>query len=178
VKAAFTTSLDEPANEASAAREILAASGLDFQVLRAGDVEVTGEVQWRVLWPSHLIAGGPNNASIVLIADVAGLRFVLPGDIEPAAQAAVMAENPSPAADVAKVPHHGSRYQDPSFASWTGATLSLISVGSGNSYGHPAASTIDNWQVAGAQIARTDQQGGLAVFRQSDGSIGLVTQRG
>ena len=90
VKAAFTTPLNEPLGEANAAREILAGSGLEFEVLHAGDIQATGEVSWRVLWPSHLIAGGPNNASIVLIADVAGLRFVLPGDIEPAAQAAVM----------------------------------------------------------------------------------------
>ena len=178
VKAAFTTPLNEPANEAIAAREILATQGLDFHVLHAGNIQVTGEVQWRVLWPSRLIAGGPNNASIVLIADVAGLRFVLPADIEPAAQAAVMAENPSPHADVAKVPHHGSRYQDPGFAAWTGASLTLISAGIDNGYGHPAASTIANWQEAGAQVARTDLQGGLAVFRQLDGSIGLVTQHG
>jgi len=178
VKAAFTTPLNEPLNEASAAREILTTHGLDFQVLSAGDVHVTGEVHWRVLWPSHLIAGGPNNASIVLIADVAGLRVVLPGDIEPAAQAAVMAENPSPQADVAKVPHHGSRYQDPEFARWTGASLTLISVGVHNDYGHPAGSTIANWQEAGAKVARTDEQGGLAVFRQLDGSIGLVAQHG
>jgi len=178
VKAAFTTPLNEPVNEASAAREILASHGLQFQVLHAGDVHVTGEVRWRVLWPSHLIAGGPNNASIVLIADVAGLRFVLPGDIEPPAQAAVMAENPPPQADVAKVPHHGSRYQDPAFARWTGASLTLISVGAGNDYGHPAASTIANWQESGARVARTDQQGGLAVFRQPDGSIGFVAQHG
>lgn len=178
VKAAFTTPMNEPVHEANAAHEILRAQGLEFQVLHAGEVHLTGEVSWRVLWPSHPISGGPNNASIVLVADVAGLRFVLPGDIEPAAQAAVMTENPSPAGDVAKVPHHGSRYQDPGFAAWTGASLTLISVGASNNYGHPADSTITNWQEAGAQIARTDQQGGLAVFRQPDGSIGLVTQHG
>jgi competence protein ComEC len=135
-------------------------------------------VSWKVLWPSRIIAGGPNNASIVLVADASGLRFVLPGDIEPAAQAAVMAENPSPQAQVAKVPHHGSRYQDAGFALWSGASLAFVSVGEGNDYGHPAASTIANWQAAGAQVARTDQQGSLAIWRQLDGSIGFVGQRG
>ena len=112
------------------------------------------------------------------MADTGGLRFVLPGDIEPAAQSAVIAENPSPGAQVAKVPHHGSRYQDPAFARWTGASLAFVSVGEGNSYGHPAASTVANWQAAGAQVARTDEQGSLAIWRQEDGSIGLLGQRG
>ena len=178
VKAAFTTPLNEPANEARDAQAIVKEHGVQFTVLRAGASQQSGSVSWKVLWPSHLIDDGPNNASIVLVADAGGLRFVLPGDIEPAAQAAVMAENPSPQAQVAKVPHHGSRFQDPAFARWTGASLSFISVGVGNDYGHPAVSTITNWQAAGATVARTDQQGALAIWRQPDGSIGLLGQRG
>ncbi len=178
VIAAFTTPLNEPAGEARDAAQILQQHGVSFAVLHAGETQQSGAVSWKVLWPSHLIDDGPNNASIVLVADAGGLRFVLPGDIEPAAQAAVMAENPSPHAQVAKVPHHGSRYQDPGFARWTGAALTFISVGEGNDYGHPAASTIANWQAAGAQVARTDQQGSLAVWRTPEGAIGLVGQRG
>ena len=178
VKAAFTTPLNEPANEARDAQAIVNEHGVQFTVLHAGASHQSGSVNWKVLWPSHLIDEGPNNASIVLVADAGGLRFVLPGDIEPAAQAAVMAENPSPQAQVAKVPHHGSRYQDPGFARWTGASLTFISVGEGNDYGHPAMSTIANWQAAGATVARTDQQGALAIWRQPDGSIGLLGQRG
>ena len=64
------------------------------------------------------------------------------------------------------------------FARWSGASLAFITVGEGNSYGHPAASTIANWQAAGAKVARTDQQGSLAIWRQPDGSIGLVGQQG
>jgi competence protein ComEC len=51
-------------------------------------------------------------------------------------------------------------------------------VGEGNDYGHPALSTLANWQASGAQVARTDQQGSLAIWRQADGSIGLMGQHG
>ena len=178
LKAAFTTPLSEPAHEATDAQAIVNERGVQFRVLHSGTTQQSGSVSWKVLWPSRLIDDEPNNASIVLVADAGGLRFVLPGDIEPAAQSAVIAENPSPGAQVAKVPHHGSRYQDPAFARWTGASLAFVSVGEGNSYGHPAASTVANWQAAGAQVARTDEQGSLAIWRQEDGSIGLLGQRG
>lgn len=178
LRAAFTTSLNEPESQAREARAMVNERGVQLAVLHSGVSQQSGSVMWKVLWPSRLIDDEPNNASIVLIADAGGLRFVLPGDIEPEAQAAVMAENPSPGAQVAKVPHHGSRYQDPAFARWTGASLAFVSVGEGNSYGHPAASTVANWQAAGAQVVRTDQQGSLAIWRQPDGTIGLLGQHG
>jgi competence protein ComEC len=75
------------------------------------------------------------------------------------------------------VPHHGSRYQDPAWIDSLQASVSVISVGRNNDYGHPAQSTIDLLRRAGMQVARTDQDGGVAVVAAPDGRPRLVTER-
>jgi competence protein ComEC len=41
--------------------------------------------------------------------------------------------------------------------------LALISVGAGNSYGHPAASTVADLERLHAKVLRTDRDGAVAV---------------
>ncbi|MDO8732001.1 MAG: DNA internalization-related competence protein ComEC/Rec2 [Actinomycetota bacterium] len=176
VGAVFATSTKEPAGEAAHIQQELAARGLEMHTVRTGERHQLAELSWQVLWPSRFIDAGsiPNNASVVLLIEVEGLRILLPGDIEPEAQSALMSEHPAIQADIAKIPHHGSRFQEAGFAQWAGGRLAVVSVGVGNDYGHPSASTIQQWQQAGAEVWRTDLQGSIAVSRQSDGSLGVV----
>ena len=71
-----------------------------------------------------------------------------------------------------KVPHHGSRYQDPELLDGLGARLALVSVGAGNDYGHPAASTVALLRRAGMRVERTDRDGDVAVTVR-DGELGV-----
>jgi competence protein ComEC len=122
-----------------------------------------------VLWPSRVVHDGsvPTNSSIVLRVDTHGLRLLLLGDVEPAAARLVdqaLRQLPDgPTVDVLKVAHHGSGLQDPGLVHDAAPRLALISVGADNDYGHPAASTLRLLRSAGAVVARTDQQGDLAV---------------
>ena len=75
-----------------------------------------------------------------------------------------------------KVPHHGSRYQDPALLSGLGARLALISVGEDNEYGHPAPETLDLLEDAGAEVRRTDESGDVAVVVR-DGELSVDTAR-
>jgi competence protein ComEC len=79
--------------------------------------------------------------------------------------------------DVLKVAHHGSRLQDASLLAEVRAPVAVISVGVGNTYGHPAPGTLDLLQANGSHVFRTDQRGDIAVARASDGSA-LVSVRG
>jgi competence protein ComEC len=45
-------------------------------------------------------------------------------------------------------------------------TLALISAGEGNTYGHPAPSTLQSLKRLGAHILRTDIDGAVAVKAQ------------
>ncbi|MFI6294340.1 ComEC/Rec2 family competence protein [Nonomuraea sp. NPDC050790] len=103
-----------------------------------------------------------NNTSVVLRVRWRAGSILLSGDIETEAQAALLT-TASPAADILKVPHHGSARQDPAFITAVGARAALISVGSDNSYGHPAPATLSLLHRSGARIYRTDQSGDLAI---------------
>ena len=65
--------------------------------------------------------------------------------------------------DIYKVAHHGSRYQDLDLMRELSPALAVISVGEGNSYGHPAASTISALTDLHAKVLRTDIDGAVAI---------------
>jgi competence protein ComEC len=133
-----------------------------------------------------------NNGSVVLSVDIHGLRALMPGDVETvAAHQVLLALRRDPAYlgvggagtagprgyDVLKVAHHGSRLQDPALLAEVKAPVALISVGVGNTYGHPAQTTLDLLRADGSAVFRTDQRGDIAVTRTSDGTV-LVSSRG
>ncbi|MFC4783653.1 ComEC/Rec2 family competence protein [Nocardioides sp. MAHUQ-72] len=140
-----------------------------------------GAVTLQVLWPpADSPTTGPgdgstaNEASVVLLAEVRGVRLLLAGDVEPEGQARLAALLPGLHVDVLKVPHHGSRYQDLDFLLSLGARLALVSVGADNDYGHPATTTLAPLSASGARVLRTDLDGDLAVVER-DGRLLSVT---
>ena len=111
---------------------------------------------------------GANNSSVVLQVTVATrdgpVRLLLTGDVEPPSQATILAAHPDLAADVLKVPHHGSAHQDPDLFAAVHPRVAVISVGKGNTYGHPSPRTIGLASSAGARVFRTDEDGQVVLF--------------
>ena len=141
-----------------------------------------GAVSISVLWPGKTIeefAAIPgdgsriNNSSIALLITVGSLRIFSAGDLEPPAQEAMMAGSKIGAVDIYKVSHHGSSYQYPPLMSELQPRVALISVGLGNSYGHPAATTVAALAALGTIVMRTDQDGAISV----DGALKIRTKR-
>ena len=139
-------------------------------------VEVPAYAQTRVVDDVTLQVLGPlpglgadagesaaNNASLVLLVEVGGIRVLLTGDVEPGAQRALSRAWPGLRADVLKVPHHGSRHQHQPWLTGLGARLAVVSVGADNDYGHPSASVLAALAAAGTEVARTDLRGDVAV---------------
>ncbi len=157
------------------------ARGLTVRVPPYGEVRTVGDVTWQVIGPVGAPPAGdgsaPNNASLVLVAVVRGVRILLCGDAEPAAQRRLQRSLGSLQVDVLKVPHHGSRYQDDDFLAGLAARLAVISVGEGNDYGHPSPQTVDLLQAAGLRVTRTDRDGDIAVIQGSDGKLRVETDR-
>lgn len=142
-----------------------------------GEVRDVDGITVTTLWPQRIIRGpesAPNNASVVVLVEVRGIRMLLFGDVETSAQVALRASFTVQGVDVVKVPHHGSRLQDPALGAWTGARLAIISVGADNGYGHPAPETLRQWWDTGAVVARTDEAGDIAIV--ADPSLGVVTR--
>jgi competence protein ComEC len=171
----------EPASGTAQVAEVARAAGVTPTVAVYAGTRTVGDVTLQVLWP---LPGSPtsgssdgtsvNDASVVMLARVRGVSILLAGDVEPDAQAALARAWPGLAVDVLKVPHHGSRYQDPTFLTGLGARVALVSVGADNDYGHPASETLDLLAGAGARVLRTDRDGDLAVVLR-DGRVGTLT---
>ncbi|GAA1793310.1 ComEC/Rec2 family competence protein [Nocardioides hankookensis] len=178
-----TVLLDPPGG----VREVAAAAGSAGLVPRPapyGETRQVGDVTLQALWPPPgSPTDGPgdgstaNEASVVLLAEVHGVRILLTGDVEPEGQAALAQVLPGLTVDVLKVPHHGSRYQDEPWLLSLRARVALVSVGADNDYGHPADSTLDPLVDAGTRVLRTDEDGDLAVV-VDDGDLGTVAAGG
>ncbi|NYE37797.1 competence protein ComEC [Nocardioides cavernae] len=140
-----------------------------------------GAVTLQTVWPRPGARADPaesaaNNASVVLVAEVAGIRLLLTGDVEPSAQSALERDLAGLEVDVLKVPHHGSRHQDTDWLTSLGARVALVSVGEDNDYGHPAPDLLTALGAAGMRVWRTDLAGDVVIVAREDG-VGVVTHR-
>ncbi|MGW3468798.1 ComEC/Rec2 family competence protein [Saccharopolyspora sp. NPDC000995] len=109
-------------------------------------------------------ADDANDASIVLLATTPAGRVLLTGDVELPGQGRLMSSGADLRADVLKVPHHGSRYTTPRFLRAVRPRLAVISVGDGNTYGHPSPFVVDDLTRAGTKVLRTDLEGDIAIL--------------
>ncbi|WP_316932296.1 ComEC/Rec2 family competence protein [Nocardioides marmotae] len=179
------TSVLDPVGGVADARATAAAAGLPVRTATYATTRRVGDVTLQALWPrpgaGAIAAGGPegesaNDGSVVLLAEVRGVRVLLTGDLEPPGQAALARALPGLRVDVLKLPHHGSRYQDLPFLASLGARVVLVSVGADNGYGHPAEEVLDPLADAGAQVLRTDEDGDVLVG-VTDGGVETRTRR-
>ncbi|OAA28060.1 competence protein ComEC [Frankia sp. EI5c] len=171
--------LPEPAEQWAGVQRAARAAGVQVRPVLAGSAGTAGDVRWRVIGPERVprgTASDPNNASLVLLAEVAGVTMLLSGDAELPEQRQVARRGPV-TVDVLKVAHHGAAEQTPEFLTDTGAAVAVISVAAGNSYGHPAPATVAGLRAAGMTVARTDLHGAVAVVRGSAGQVGVVARR-
>jgi competence protein ComEC len=165
---------DEPAVERSRVLSWAATARVPVRVVTVGEHVRVGPLSWTVLWPRRIIEGegsAPNNASIVMLVQSAGVRLLLCGDVEPPAQRALLSTWTAGTVDVLKVAHHGSAYQSPELLAAVQPRAAVISVGADNEYGHPARRTLRALRRLGALVRRTDREGTVAV-------VGPVTRLG
>lgn len=79
-----------------------------------------------------------------------------------------------PQTKVLKVGHHGSdTSSSETFLEKVKPEIAIISVGTGNTYGHPKQVTLDRLNKLNAKIYRTDESGDIIIT--SDGNTNVVT---
>ncbi|MGO4311819.1 DNA internalization-related competence protein ComEC/Rec2 [Pseudomonas sp. KB_15] len=110
-------------------------------------------------WP---LAGDSNQNSCVLLIEANGERLLLSGDIDAAAERALLDSPLALPTDWLQAPHHGSR------SSSSMALLdvlqpkgALISRGQGNSFGHPHPTVIARYQKRGMAIYDSAEHGAI-----------------
>lgn len=176
-----TSPLAEPVEGHRAVVEIAARHHIPVSSPEAGQVYAIGPLRLTVLGPVFRLTNtrsDPNNNSLIMMATENGFRVLLTGDAEVEEQITVLANAGSDAlrADVLKMPHHGSSYQDPAFLDAVHPDLVLVSVGAINPYGLPNVPMLDRLTAGGARVLRTDVSGDIAAL-DPDGRL-AVTVRG
>ena len=144
--------------------------GVPISVVTRGMQSTVSNVSIKVLWPlttTQQFASNPgdgsaiNNSSIAAMITSADFSLFAAGDLEPPVQEILRADITP--VDIYKVCHHGSKYQDPEFMSLLSPAIAMISVGAGNTYGHPAPQTMAALTRLGARVVRTDTDGAIAI---------------
>jgi competence protein ComEC len=160
-------------NSAPLVESAMAQSALsDVEIIKAvrGMSARVGPLTIRVIWPTlsatsfeEMPGDGSqiNNSSIATLITSDAFSLFAGGDLEPPVQE-ILVKDVGPV-DIYKVCHHGSRYQDLAFMSALHPRISIISVGAGNTYGHPAVQTLQALARLGSEVLRTDIDGAIAV---------------
>jgi competence protein ComEC len=168
--------------EATIVRTVAGQRGVPVRVPAMGERLQVGEVGGTVLGPvvaqnsAEAESAEQNDASLVVMVTVAGVRILLTGDVEPPGQEALVANGGDLHADVLKLPHHGSAQQDPAFIAGSHARVAVASAGLNNDYGHPAARTVRLVQSLGMTLLRTDTEGSVAITSRN-GELAAVTSK-
>ena len=138
-------------------------------------IEVPAAEEWHRLGSSFVQVLGPvktsdnvNNMSIVLRFVYGNTSFLFTGDAERDEEADILEAGYRLRSTVLKVGHHGSSDSTTyPFLREVAPQSAVISVGSGNPYGHPTENTLSRLRDAEVLVYRTDMQGD--VLCRSDG---------
>jgi competence protein ComEC len=141
--------------------------GLEIEVPTAGTTWSLGSATVRLLGPVNSYSD-TNNTSLVLRIDYGSTSFLLTGDMEQTAEDDLVNSGADLDVDVLQVGHHGSETSSGYvFLRAVMPEVGIISVGAGNSYGHPHESALSRLRDAGVDVYRTDLLGDIVIL--SDG---------
>ena len=145
----------------------LAQRGKKITVPTAGETFALGGAQVQILGPLHR-AEDSNDNSIVLKVSFGATSFLFTGDAERAEEQDLLNAGVNLQSTVLKVGHHGSDTSTSyPFLRAVAPQYAVISVGAGNSYGHPTEAVLSRLRDAGVTTFRTDMQGEITAV--SDG---------
>jgi competence protein ComEC len=147
-------------------RAAAGARGVPVRERGAGDPPARfGDLEVLPLWPpAGELPLSQNDRSLVLRVAVAGRRVLLPGDLESAGEAALLASGADLRADVLKLPHHGSRSSSgTAFLAAVGAGLAVASAPCAGRFGMPHAEVLARARAAALSLWWTGRDGAVSV---------------
>lgn len=160
----------EAAIDRSGVPEVIASAAIPPMII--GD-----DAKLQVLWPLDaevdLDASNPHRRAIVAKLSAGDRSMLFTGDAEKDVEYALGSIG---RVDVLKVGHHGSdTSSSQAFLEEIDPDVAIISVGEGNSYGHPTLFTVGRLQAAGSAVFRTDLSGTIRV--DFGDSVSIKTMR-
>ncbi|MGD9764222.1 MAG: DNA internalization-related competence protein ComEC/Rec2 [Candidatus Binatia bacterium] len=180
-RALWWNGVANPGGEFTALWRAVTAAGIPTVAPRAGTRREIDGVLVEVLHPGNgARSATDNDRSLTLRLRYGPAAVLLPGDIEAAGEAALVARWGSAlASTVLKVPHHGSRSSSsPTFLAHIAPSLAVVSVGADNRFGFPDPHVERDYAARGIPLWRTDRDGAVALTITRDGAIAVTGGRG
>ncbi len=149
--------------------------GVTVRHFHAGDGFAWGAERVEVLAPfaGYANAGTPkNDDSLVMRVEFGKGSVLLEGDAEGPSERAMVAGGRVRPVTLLKVGHHGSRSSTTEdFLGAAAPKDAVVSVGKGNTFGHPRGEVIGRVAGAGTRLYRTDEFGLTTFLIGRDGGI-------
>lgn len=134
-----------------------------------GDEYELGSSRFKILAPNSSNYESLNDYSVVIRLTFGNTAFLFTGDAESTSESQILSKNFEVKSDVLKVGHHGSASSTSErFLKSVSPKYAVISVGRGNSYGHPTQEVLERLNSYGVKIYRTDEEG--IIVATSDGT--------
>jgi competence protein ComEC len=115
-----------------------------------------------------------NDRSLVLRLQYGSVRLLCTGDIQHFTERWLLAHRSDLQADILQIPHHGSKTSTlPAFVQHVRPQVAIMSLGAGNTYGHPHPQVLRVLTTHNVPVFRTDQHGAITIT--SDGTHFQVT---
>ena len=151
--------------------DVIENKNIELYTAKAGtSILSSGIIDIDVLAPFADSDSNLNNVSAVVRITYGKTVMLFTGDAEKVIENQLL--NSGIDADVLKVGHHGAgSASSSSFIKAVSPDIAVISVGEGNSYGHPHADTLAILNEVGADIYRTDEQGTVVVTADQNKKI-------
>ncbi len=130
------------------------------------DIQIGCCLSFDVLWPniSYSPELSSNDLSVGLIASYGNFDMYFAGDLSSNYEEEMLKNLPKHV-EVMKLSHHGSKTSTSlELLDLLTPEKAIISVGKGNTYGHPSKNIIDSLSSRGVVIHRTDEEGIVSIL--------------
>lgn len=145
--------------------------------LARGDEFIVDGILFEILSPPKggIPGATDNDNSLVLKMTYKDISFLFTGDLGHAGEYNILESGIDIKSTVLKVGHHGSGTStSPEFLRHVKPVFAVISVESGNRFGHPSPQVIDLLNGNGIRILRTDLHGGVT-FKVTEKDVNIFT---
>ena len=154
--------------------DALDAKGLSYNVPKIDDEFKLGDATFKVIYSGD-DTNDINDSSIVLKMTYGDNSFLFTGDATSNVEEIIL--NQDIKSDVLKVAHHGSSYSSTTeFLDKVNPKYAVISVGTNNSYNHPASITLQKLSNRDITVYRTDLDGTI-IFTSDGTNLSVQTKK-
>lgn len=152
--------------------DVIKAKGLKITSPIPGSSFKLGDAAVEIFAPNSATYEDANNYSIVMKLKYGSTSYLFTGDAENISEGETIEKGFDISANLIKLGHHGSNSStSEEFLDRVNPQYAIISVGTGNDYGHPTKNTMDKLKKRSIPVYRTDENGTIVVTSDGDSII-------